>query len=296
MAGGNSHQRSVEKAALGRAGTATPPKKEKPRAREPKLEPKKNPVFIWFAGIGMVSILLGGFGVMPFYYWPGVGMCYAGFSLIILDLFFEPLLKQRYGWKTLLSIFILLLAGAFTRGFVWVSAPLNITGSWFRSDYPEGSTPIAGTNIKWMAGMSELRIDFRNPTNRDYDDVDLYMRVDEGLMDVQQSTSVPCSRIEDAVSVHDSMSNVYQQGPSHGWVRFRCDNLPRGAPAEFVLGIVNDADLQQMLAHPNEMKPSTQISDLFGPKIRPSSVEAAATYRATYRPHTTDQQVNLDGF
>jgi hypothetical protein len=297
MAGGNSHQRAMEKATTARTGIPTSEDKTKIHHEESRLETKKNPVFLWLAGIGFVSVLLGGFGVMPFYYWPGAFMCYAGFFLIFLDLFFEPLLKRRYGWKAILSIFILVLVVAFTRGFVWVSAPLDISGSWFKSDYPEGSTPIIGTNLEWMAGMTELRIDFHNPTSRDFDDVNLYINVNEGVMDIQQSTTVPCSRIDDvSLTFHDSMSNVYQRGPSHGTIRFRCDKLPHNAIAEFVLGVVNDADLWRMNIHTRDMKSLSRISDLFGPKIKPSFVQTKATYRAIYKPYTKTQVVNLDGY
>jgi hypothetical protein len=75
------------------------------------------------------------------------------------------------------------LAAAFTRGIVLYPAALPINGFSFGGKYGVGEV-IHG--ITWDNAMSDLRVDINNPTNRDYDRLDL-TRVDPKLSQLIRS-------------------------------------------------------------------------------------------------------------
>ena len=139
-----------------------------------------------------------------------------------------------------------------------------------------------------------------NPIDRDFEGVDLWIETNEAVFKIVQTTSLPCIPItENKPIIHDSMSNVWAEGPSIGPNRFRCDRLPKHSTLGFLLALANTDEL---LKATKDGRPGQQfagdIADgifaLFGPKRKPQWVSVIATYKVTLRPHQGGIKLDAD--
>jgi len=241
MGGGNSHQRAVRKAANSRAGVAV----SEDKLLAVKSENKKHPLLAWSKGIGLAAILLGGFGVIPVFYWPGVALCYMGFVILALDPYFDPDLKQRRISQAAVLTFICALAAIFTFGFVFAPSKLEVGAESYASNYPAGAK-VAG--IKWSSKYTELRVAIANPSNRDYENLDLVLRPDQPVVEISQlddSQKVSFEEVQHA-SVHYITNNEQSLAPrvviaSTDGYRVRCDRLRAHSRVNIVMAVASIA-------------------------------------------------------
>jgi hypothetical protein len=242
---------------------------------------------VYLRGLGSVLVTVAALTIY-FFFWPAAGMFYAACLFGLLDLWFEKNLTRLA--KTAIALGIILGASWFTFCIVLYPAKLETTSSWFRADYPV-DTDVSG--IKWKPGMSELWVNFHNPTERDYDDVELTMLIPDGFVQTTQSTAIPCSPIEEMIwDIHDSKSNVYEKLFRKELIRYRCDKLPKNASIQFVIAVVNADDLLKFM-QVQTVKPRRDVSGLFGPKRKPAWLAISATYRVMLRPHKLDTRVDI---
>jgi hypothetical protein len=225
--------------------------------------------------------------ILSVFFWWAAGLFYLGLVIGLIDLYFEKSVGQIV--RIFFAVVILTICYGFTFGIVRFPAPIELQSNWSKSDYPTG-TDVSG--IKWRPGISELRVSFHNPTDRDYEDVDLSILTTEGVAQVSQVTSIPCAPVsENVISVHDSQSDVFQSLASPGPQRFRCDKLPGGATVQFLLAVANIDDLLKSMG--NARVGSSLPAGIYGPKKKPRWVAIRCTYRVTFRPHFIGKKLDV---
>jgi hypothetical protein len=154
-----------------------------------------HPIFKWLRTAGGAAELFGWGGLMlAGWFWTGVTFIYAGFLLLVVDVWFEPELKRYTGWRVVIGLLLLVFATAFSLRVVFVNAPLDISAFSNSAEYPIGTT-IAG--ISWRPEFSELLVSVRNPSEKNYDDVNLLIRPAFPIAAIAQQTSVPNVSFED---------------------------------------------------------------------------------------------------
>jgi hypothetical protein len=111
-----------------------------------------HPIFIWLWGARFAAQLLRwGDLVLAGLFWPGVALIYAGFILLVVDVWLEPKLPSFLKSKIALSLILAAFTAIFSWGIVFVKAPLDIAAF---VTVPEGNvyTPRP-TSSDWL--MSE---------------------------------------------------------------------------------------------------------------------------------------------
>jgi hypothetical protein len=172
----------------------------------------------------------------------------------------------------------------FTYGIVGFPAPLKLQSNW----NPQGA---AVNGIDWKAGMSALIVYITNPTDRDYDDLDITLWVSEAIVTVKQGTDIPCEIVSRNVITPPGGWNPFiQMGPQ----RFRCDKPPRDSTIEFVIALVNADQLLNLKNSPQVDKLPELPGGLFGPKRKPRQFGVVANYTVTFRPHTVNTLVAIN--
>src|SRR5229473_120560 len=161
----------------------SPPKPtpKNPRKRKAKL----HPALVWCRSIGLISVLAGGLGMMQQFFWFSVASVYVGLLLLGVDLYFEPELPR--GYKTFGEIIVAAGLMWFNLSFVFVSAPLSFNSLASNSDYALGAAP---GGIAWRSVFVELDFMATNPTDDNYDNVDILVRPDHPVAAIAQLSNL----------------------------------------------------------------------------------------------------------
>jgi hypothetical protein len=215
-------------------------------SRAPKHKIKV-PTFVqYLRAIGAAALLLGASGVMftsPTLFWWAASFLYVGFGLLIIDIWCEPNFSRLTRYASLLIVAGLALA--FTRGIVFYPNPLEITVTSYEGKYKNGEL-IYG--IEWEEGMSDLRIDIYNSTDRNYDNLDLKIIMKDGLLirDQKQFTNIPgVSLLPVAHELHirhtDLNGGLIDENNvshiPHDGLRVLCDKLPKKTAIGLILAV-----------------------------------------------------------
>lgn len=151
--------------------------KNHPKAPRPS-SPQKGPVQsssvsigLWIPRSGGIS-LLGGFGLMRIYFWPGVAVVYISLGLLILDVCIDPLLIKGRAWIQIVGIGVVgVLFDLITIGIVGANAPLTFNSYALRNGNYSDGVDIGG--IAWNSHFTNLSVAVVNPSGDDYSDVDI---------------------------------------------------------------------------------------------------------------------------
>ena len=165
-----------------------------------------HPVVKWLrtAGIGAEFFGWGGL-LLAGWFWPGVAFIYAGFLLLAIDVWLEPGLQRSLLWRIGIVTILLLFTTAFSLGIVFVKAPLDVSAFVTAAEYPTG-TSIAG--IPWKPQFTELQVRIDNPSDRNYEDVNLLIRPMSAIVAIAQVTSVPNVSFEDNHALSMRLMNI----------------------------------------------------------------------------------------
>src|SRR2546430_14356911 len=131
----------------------------------------------YFRAIGIIGLLVG-LGVSltsSTLFWWSATFLYAGALFLILDVWFEPKLKN----KRLLITAILMLLASYTVGIVLYPARLDIEAISFEGQYQSGESVFG---IPWTDDFSELRVYISNPTERNFDHLDVDLNLEGGVV------------------------------------------------------------------------------------------------------------------
>ena len=162
--------------------TPTKPTAKKARKRKGKL----HPTLVWCQSIGLVSILAGGFGMIQArFFWFPVASVYFGLLLIGVDLYFEPDLPS--GFKAVCGAVVVAGLIGFSNCFVFVPAPINFSSLASNIDYSSGAAP---GGIAWRPFFTELDLFVTNPSDGDYDDLDIWIRPDSAVAAIAQLSNL----------------------------------------------------------------------------------------------------------
>lgn len=140
----------------------------------------------WLRAISSVSVLFGGGGLMqPATFTWGVVLVLVGFVLLALDLAFEniALNKKRIGIAAVLA-----LGAIFVYKVLLVPIPLDIGVVSILGAYPPG-TKVAG--VEWTTLYTDCRIHISNPSDNDYEDLDVSASTDLTILTARQITALP---------------------------------------------------------------------------------------------------------
>jgi hypothetical protein len=219
--GGNSHDRAVR----GNNGsTGRKPERISVKPATPSAALK------WLRGVGMASILFGGFGVMQTFFWPSVIAIYAGFLLLLIDLYLEDFYPRAWT-KIPLAAGMLVLAILFTKVVVL-----------------RGETVIAVYRVV----NGRLDVIVQNVTGDDYQDMDFKIRPDfpvDFVSDPKQITTLSTVSFVDPMPFASTMTGESiethidtehpddPQRPMTNFLRIRCDKLPAKSSIEVSMSL-----------------------------------------------------------
>ena len=132
-------------------------------------------------------------------YVAGLAIVYFGFVLCLIECIWEPaLLRKPYQLQIVFFGFIVFLATVFTITVVLVPTPLNFQSLASKSDYAPGTAPAG---IAWRSVFVELDFIATNPTDSNYDNIDLWLRPDYPVARIAQLSNLADVSFEDKLGV-----------------------------------------------------------------------------------------------
>jgi hypothetical protein len=262
--------------------------------------------------VGLSSVVLLG------WFWAGVVLIHISFAVLLIDLWLERELFRI--WKIAATFIVLLIAGAFSWGFVFVPAPLAIQATITDGAYPPG-TNLNG--IVWRQGFTELRVDLYNQSIYNYDNVSVVIQPTEPIAAIAQRTTIPGVLFYDAKRLHTGVIqfNSGKQtaipavivATDAGYL-MHCERLPAHTSIEIEIALAEikwNPPAQPAPQLPSEDKNFTlrikfddgstywlgyPDGDVYLP-ARPSTqtVKVEGTYDAAFRGHAISEKVQMSG-
>ena len=136
--------------------------------------------------------VIGGWQVTTLSFGWGLFIVYFGFLLCFAECIWEPLLLSRsYALQVILMSVLFVVVGIFTIEVAIVRAPLVFSTLGSRIDYSLPNSPTAPGGIPWRPFYTELDVTATNPTDENYDNVDLFLRPDSSVAALAELTNLP---------------------------------------------------------------------------------------------------------
>ncbi len=132
------------------------------------------------------------------FFWFAITLVYAGLALLIVDVQLEPSITARF--RRIAQIVVVSGILLFSWKVVFVSAPLNFFALSTRVEYEPGTT-IAG--ISWRPYFSEMDVSITNPTERNYEDLELVITPDHPVAAIGQLSNLTDVSFEDNYGVSE---------------------------------------------------------------------------------------------
>ena len=191
----------------------------------------------------------------------GVFILYVGFVVALAESVYEPMilqLDQRIQVGLIGVIFF--LCTLFSILFVFSRAPINFSALLLSdTDYSPGIGP---GNIAWHSFYTELDLIVTNPSEENYDNVDILVRPDYPVAAIGQLSNLLDVSFEDLFGVRNEIT--IQDGTTHmklgnltliatnAGYKVHCAHIPPNSSLKIVMAVV---DLKY--SHPNQHKLST---------------------------------------
>jgi hypothetical protein len=249
---------------------------------------RPHPLLLYLRGVGFVGVAIGGAGiVLASYFWWFVALIYTSLLAGMLDIWLEKFAVRR---KITLTIIVAALTLLFTLGYVWLHSPLEIGAMSSLGEYAKGYL-VSG--IPWEPYYAELRIDFHNPTDRDYEDLDLVIRP-TGLdtARVAQVTSIPGVWFQEDTNkvwirrkdkeTRRTKERIMQLFSSSVPTRIRCPRLPRKSSLQIVMAVV----VTEPAMPDKPGTPEQVFKAMAEAKRRVESVKIEAEYKSLQHPYS----------
>jgi hypothetical protein len=238
---------------------------------------KTSPTVVLLRVFSAAGIFVGLAGIMfsnPSLFWCAAVFLYAGLFGLAFDIRQELKLKRQRRWRWVGWSVIVIVAGAFTLGIAFYPARIVVQPVSYEGDYKVGESEYG---IVWSDDMSDLRVDLENPTERDYDHIDLTIAIGNLLIrDQRQVTHIPnVTLIPFAHQVH--INKVDENGKPTGeenrsmdaysQVRILCDKIPKKSTVGLILAVseLSPAAKSAIIGDPSKgLKPGeSHILDIF---------------------------------
>jgi hypothetical protein len=293
--------------------------------------PSSSPSTFWIPRVLGLSVFAG-LSLMRYYYSWGVLIVYVGILFLLYEVCVEPwLLKRPLPIQVCLIAVVLLLCDVFSIGIVGAQAPINFQSYAMRKgDYSPGTT-IAG--IAWDSHLTDLRVTLTNPTNDDYENLDVAVQPDKwtykaGLLnspgcDLLQmggdtvsivrsakggATSITSIRVGTGFDFQDNVGDVFIPLATKLGYRVRCTKLSAHFTVQIVFAVVSVYPelLKETGAVGKKLDPGNWgmgYAELHGAKsefdvldVRPSPsvVQLSGEYIRKLKPFTITETVAVD--
>jgi len=180
--------------------------------------------------------------MQPQFFWLSVALVYGGLFLLGLDFYFEPDFSRRFKWVG--EILLLSAIAFFSLKFVFVSAPINVLYVFSDQEYVIGAT-ING--IAWRPTFSELDVIVNNPTDDNYDDINILVRPDYPVATIRQLSNLGDVSFEDYFGVTNTLMIQEIGKPAVPMVflatnagyKVHCGRIPPKSSLRLVMALVN---------------------------------------------------------
>lgn len=235
----------------------------------------------WVVTMGIPGLILGtGWAMMGFVnFWVGFLLLILADVVLVAD--WVRIVSRSYRRLTrILGAIVLILPAVLVCWMAFRPAPLEIN---VQVGPPFKGRELAG--IEWSPEFMPMIVNIRNPTSRDYGDLDLVIGAGGHIFwQVKQtSESVPCQLFSGdqmttplgQVELGDGSRVPMRTGWFSKLYRVRCDKLPRHSSLEFISALVTK----------NTATEGANIS-AFGPATRPPGVRLDGEYTDANRPLT----------
>ncbi len=212
--------------------------------------------------------------MMSLFFWPSVCLVYLGFIVLLVDLWFENLGSKVWP-KLLLGVSLMVLAVSYTRVIVLRKDPIS-------SDYRIDDQGI-------------IRLFILNPTDDDYHDLDLRVKVDypaDFVYNVVDHSSLPGLTIpppelslageegEEILATDDLQHPGVPQAFYANFLRIRCDKPPRHTRLHLTLSVfISRAQKQATVFSVSRV----DISGKYSTQFRTFKISQIAEQRHTMR-------------
>jgi hypothetical protein len=258
---------------------------------------------------------------MHYYYFWGVAVIYIGFLFLLFEVCADPwVLNCSLTMQIVLIAFVLLFVDIFSIGVVAAQAPITFQSYAMRNgDYSPGVT-IAG--MAWDSHFTDLRVVLTNPTDDDYENLDIDVQPDQwtykaALLDSPGcdlsplggnmvsvattkggATSVTTTPVGPGFDAHDNAGGVFAVMATEFGYRIRCAKLSQHLTAKIVFAVVRISPelLRQIGISTNGLSPGkkgVEIAelagvkspfDILGSKPLPLTVQLSGVYTRKFKP------------
>jgi len=296
------------------------PEKSRPRAVHPAL--------VWLLRIGGSTLLFGGLGMIRPQFFPlAVFFVYLGLAVLALDLYVESGLLtvfKIFGWVVISATAIW-----FSIAVVFVPAPVSIFTLTTPFNYPENKGPA---NIDWRPYYAELDVLISNPTDGNYDDINVLVRPDAPVAAVAQLSNLLDVSFEDqfGMTTHFTIEDVSQPDKQLTMVflatdagyKVHCGRIPPYTSLKIVMAVVSiDPGRERKPNEPFMLSPNVKLeefyvtstvtnkngkffywygnennSSLYLPKSQPTKISVVGSYVAANRVKKVNQEIPVKGW
>jgi hypothetical protein len=212
------------------------------------LEPKIPNLLLGVRALVGPAFIIGGWQLMAFSCPVGAIVVFCGFTLCLAEIIWEPrLLSKPYQLQVALIGATLLLADLFAISVVLPYSPLTLSTLGSQIDYSLGGGPTPG-GIEWRPFYTELDLLMTNPTDGNYDDVDMLVRPDYPVAAIAQLSNLPGVSFEDKYGVHNraTAKEVGANTPpaimsflaTNAGYKVHCNRIPPNSSLTIVMAIV----------------------------------------------------------
>ena len=235
------------------------------------------------------------------YFWLSVALFYLGLSLLGIDLYFDQSFKQ-YSWVRRIGLIIIVITIIlFSHFIVLAQSPLLVRSSIFKGDYPSG-TRLYG--MLWTPDVKELRITFENPSEDDYQDLDITLRPDRpGFSSTYISAIGQISKLPGVAFMNPEIQLLGADQKGNPLIKF--DHSTGNTLGDGVKIIVEGTksvilpNYSRIRCEKLPQRTNLEISILIenkyieNPKHTISNIWVKGNYRGRIRTHTIDQNISV---
>jgi hypothetical protein len=233
---------------------------------------------------------------------------YFGLTVLFLEVAFEPWIVKRASLPVHIGLMAvcLFLFDWFTIGFVAAPAPIKFTSFETDIDYTGRDAP---SGISWAPFFTELDFLVTNPSDGNYDDVDLILRPDFAVAKIAQASNLRDVSFEDryGVNMRATIEEIGKQSPipmeflaTDAGYKVHCASIPPNSSLSLIMAIVDfKKAAPQDPTKPVVIPPGADLSN-FSVPMTIKNDEGTFTYwfgssknKTGYTPRPTPKKIHV---
>jgi hypothetical protein len=257
----------------------------------------------------------------------GISLTYLGLVFLILRVCVDPwVLSHSLRFQVCLVALVFLLFGGFAIFVVGAQAPIVFQSyAMKKGEYPPG-TSIAG--ITWDSHLTDLRVAITNPTDDDYENLDVEVQPDKWTYKAALSnspgcdlvpmggnlvsfsmnikggaTSITATRVGTSFDAQDNSGDIFTTLATESGYRLRCAKMSARFTVQIVFAVVA---LGPSLVPPpdgpkgswgftaEELAGVHSVFELLGPRPSPSLVRLNGRYIRNLKPFKIAKTIHVE--